>query len=93
MIKTILKISVFTALVLLGGQITVGSTTIAGHLERQLGHALSWSGKELKQTKLVAGLSRALTVQEEDEKEAEPTGSDPDVISTADRESLIRLLQ
>ena len=97
MIKTILKVLGFAAVVLLIGQWNIGSATIAGHLQRLTSHFVVWGTSELKQSKLVAVLSpfaKPPAVDDEEWETETSTGDpDPDGVSSADRESLIRLLQ
>lgn len=96
MIKSILKTLVLSAIVLLIGQINIGSDTVAGHFERQVKKALKWSGRGLTENALVARLSPTLTRQvrdDDDDKDSEAGDDTADGVTAADRDSLIRLLQ
>ena len=100
----LLKMLVFTALVLLLGQIPVGSRTVAEHFRVGLFEAAGKAGRGIADSRLVASVSRHLpgygssakvrngAPQDDDEGDVEE-GNDHESVSTADRESLLRVLQ
>lgn len=103
MLKNIVKILGFAAVILLAGQIPVGSATIASRFQRGVGDAIAWGGRGIAKNRLVAGLSRSVGKSvkpkpqrsgDDDDKDADGTVSDDvDGVSPSDRESLLRLLQ
>ena len=93
MIKSILKALVFSAVVLLVGQISVGDDTLAGHFHRQVKKAIEWGGRQVSRYPLVARLAPAERPIAREEDEEGELANDADVVTASDRESLLRLLQ
>ncbi len=94
MIKSILKLLVISAIVLLVVQVSIGSDTIAGHFHEQVKSLLRWSGSKIGNNALVARLTPQPKLREDDDdREVEERAGDNEGVTTSDRENLMRLLQ
>ena len=83
--------------VLLMGQIRVGKTTMAAQFQERLIEAIRWGKKAAIPGTLVAKRSRgelnSLGDSEDDSSDSEEFDSDGEGVSSADQESILRLLQ
>lgn len=57
MLITLIKYFSFALLVLVVGQTTIGSNTLAGHLQREMGKACGWKGWEIRKPQWLAGFA------------------------------------
>src|SRR5262245_20581816 len=56
-LKTFLKVTFFTAVVLLLGQIAVGNSTVGARFQRVVSDGWKWGSSRVRQTKVFAGFT------------------------------------
>jgi len=104
-IKSILKVSFFTSIVLLFGQVEIAGDTVGSHFKRNVVTFVNWSVREIKHSKLYGHIDRLpslsdwlkptprrpTTVARQEVKAVEPVHKEN--ITESDKQNLIKLLE